>query len=39
MNGPEEMNTHYVKSPIFVQKVDFDKTYFEFLLSVKFNPL
>ena len=30
---------HYLKSPIFVQKVDFDKTYFEFLMSVRFNPL
>ena len=27
--------SHYVKSPIFVPKVDFGKIYFEFLISVK----
>ena len=35
---PLEALPHYVKSPIFVQKEDFDKTYFEYVISVKFNP-
>ena len=30
-----QMLPHYVKSPIFVPKVDFGKIYFEFLISVK----
>ena len=31
---------HYVRSPIFVQKVDFDETYFGFFfISVKFNSI
>ena len=31
--------SHYSKSPIFVQKVDFDNTYFEFFRVEKFGTL
>ena len=30
---------HYVKSPIFVQKVDFDKTYFVFICKIQPTPI
>ena len=31
-------HAHYLKSPIFIQKIEFDKTLADYLISVKFNP-
>ena len=31
-------HAQHVKSPIFIQKIEFDKTLADYLISVKFNP-
>ena len=31
-------HAHYLKSPIVIQKIEFDKTLADYLISVKFNP-